>query len=165
MIAGTEISGVLDGSLISKSLDGIGVQLGFSKTRSSLHEGNDLTKPLDGMSGIVSNFTVYYERDSFSARIGSRHRSPFVTTVRGTFGENVPSMISSETVMDAQLGYSFDSGPLKGLSLTLQVNNLTDEPYRTRVGVSTGSADPTATLPERYTSYGRQFLIGGSYKF
>jgi iron complex outermembrane receptor protein len=165
MIAGTEISGVLDGSLISKSLDGIGVQLGFSKTRSSLHEGNDLTKPLDGMSGIVSNFTVYYERDSFSARIGSRHRSPFVTTVRGTFGENVPSMISGETVVDAQLGYSFESGPLKGLSLTLQVNNLTDEPYRTRVGVSTGSVDPTATLPERYTSYGRQFLIGGSYKF
>jgi iron complex outermembrane receptor protein len=165
MIAGTEVSGVLDGSLISKSLDGIGVQLGFSKTRSSLHEGNDLTKPLDGMSGIVSNFTVYYERDNFSARIGSRHRSPFVTTVRGTFGENVPSMISSETVMDAQIGYSFESGPLKGLSLTLQVNNLTDEPYRTRVGVSTGSVDPTATLPERYTSYGRQFLIGGSYKF
>lgn len=165
MIAGTEVSGVLDGSLIAKSLDGIGVQLGFSKTRSSLHEGNDVTKPLDGMSGIVSNFTVYYERDSFSARIGSRHRSPFVTTVRGTFGENVPSMISGETVVDAQIGYSFESGPLKGLSLTLQVNNLTDEPYRTRVGVSTGSADPTATLPERYTSYGRQFLIGGSYKF
>lgn len=165
MIAGTEISGVLDGSLISKSLDGIGVQLGFSKTRSSLHEGNDLTKPLDGMSGIVSNFTVYYERDNFSARVGSRHRSPFVTTVRGTFGENVPSMISSETVVDAQIGYSFESGPLKGLSLTLQVNNLTDEPYRTRVGISTGSVDPTATLPERYTSYGRQFLIGGSYKF
>jgi len=165
MIAGTEISGVLDGSLISKSLDGIGVQLGFSKTRSSLHEGNDLTKPLDGMSGIVSNFTVYYERDNFSARVGSRHRSPFVTTVRGTFGENVPSMISSETVVDAQIGYSFESGPLKGLSLTLQVNNLTDEPYRTRVGISTGSVDPTATLPERYTSFGRQFLIGGSYKF
>lgn len=165
MIAGTEVSGVLDGSLIAKSLDGIGVQLGFSKTRSSLHEGNDLTKPLDGMSGIVSNFTVYYERDNFSARVGSRHRSPFVTTVRGTFGENVPSMISSETVLDAQFGYSFESGPFKGLSLTLQVNNLTDEPYRTRVGVSTGSVDPTATLPERYTSYGRQVLIGGSYKF
>ncbi|MGQ3052823.1 MAG: TonB-dependent receptor [Roseateles sp.] len=165
MIAGTEVSGVLDGSLLTPALDGIGVQVGFSKTRSSLHEGNDLTKPLDGMSGTVSNFTVYYERDNFSARIGSRHRSPFVTTVRGTFGENVPSMISSETVLDAQFGYSFESGPLKGLSLTLQVNNLTDEPYRTRVGVSTGSADPTATLPERYTSYGRQLLVGGSYKF
>lgn len=165
MIAGTELSGVLDGSLVAKALDGIGVQLGFSKTRSSLHEGNDVSKPLDGMSGVVTNFTVYYERDGLSARIGSRHRSPFVTTVRGTFGENVPSMISSETVMDAQVGYSFETGAFKGLTLTLQVNNLRDEPYRTRVGVSTGSVDPTATLPERYTSYGRQFLIGGSYKF
>lgn len=165
MIAGTEVSGVLDGSLVSKALDGIGMQLGFSKTRSSLHEDNNVSKPLDGMSGVVTNFTVYYERDGLSARIGSRHRSPFVTTVRGTFGENVPSMISGETVMDAQLGYSFESGAFKGLTLTLQVNNLRDEPYRTRVGVSTGSVDPNATLPERYTSYGRQFLIGGSYKF
>ncbi len=165
MIAGTELSGVLDGSLVSKALDGIGVQLGFSKTRSSLHEDNNVNKPLDGMSGVVTNFTVYYERDGLSARIGSRHRSPFVTTVRGTFGENVPSMISSETVIDAQVGYSFETGAFKGLTLTLQVNNLRDEPYRTRVGVSTGSVDPNATLPERYTSYGRQLLVGGSYRF
>ena len=28
-----------------------------------------------------------------------------------------------------------------------------------------GAKDPNATLPERYTSYGRQFLLGGTYKF
>lgn len=165
MIAGTELSGSLDGSLVSKAMDGIGVTLSYSDTRSSLHEGNDVSKPLDGLSGKATNFTVYYERDGISARIGSRHRSPFVTTVRGTFGENVPSMISGETIIDAQIGYAFESGAYKGLSLTLQVNNLRDRPYRTRVGVSTGSADPNATLPERYTTYGRQFLLGGSYKF
>ncbi|KQW45619.1 MULTISPECIES: TonB-dependent receptor [unclassified Roseateles] len=165
MIAGTELSGSLDGSLISPALDGIGVSLSYSDTRSSLHEGNDVTKPLDGLSGKATNFTIYYERHGVSARIGSRHRSAFVTTVRGTFGENVPSMISSETIMDAQVGYAFESGAFKGLSLTLQVNNLRDRPYRTRVGISTGSVDPTATLPERYTSYGRQLLVGGSYKF
>ncbi|MBI3350667.1 MAG: TonB-dependent receptor [Burkholderiales bacterium] len=165
MIAGTELSGSLDGSLISKDLDGIGVTMSYSDTRSSLHEGNDVSKPLDGLSGKATNFTVYYERDGVSARIGSRHRSAFVTTVRGTFGENVPSMISAETILDAQVGYSFEAGAFKGLSLTLQVNNLRDRPYRTRVGVSTGSVDPNATLPERYTSYGRQFLLGGTYKF
>ncbi|MFT7776362.1 TonB-dependent receptor [Roseateles sp.] len=165
MIAGTELSGSLDGSLISPALDGIGVTLSYSDTRSSLHEGNDVNKPLDGLSGKATNFTVYYERNGISARIGSRHRSPFVTTVRGTFGENVPSMISSETIIDAQIGYAFETGTLKGLSLTLQVNNLRDRPYRTRVGISTGSKDPNATLPERYTTYGRQLLLGGTYKF
>ncbi|WP_293502259.1 TonB-dependent receptor [Roseateles sp.] len=165
MIAGTELSGSLDGSLISPALDGIGVTLSYSDTRSSLHEDNDVSKPLDGLSGKATNFTVYYERNGVSARLGSRHRSPFVTMVRGTFGENVPSMISSETIIDAQVGYAFETGSLKGLSLTLQVNNLRDRPYRTRVGISTGSKDPNATLPERYTTYGRQFLLGGSYKF
>jgi len=165
MIAGTELSGSLDGGLVSPALDGIGVSFSYSDTRSSLHEDNDLNKPLDGLSGVATNFTVYYERDGFSARIGSRHRSPFVTTVRGTFGENVPSMISGETILDAQIGYAFETGALKGLSLTLQVNNLRDRPYRTRVGISSGASDPTATLPERYTTYGRQFLLGGSYKF
>jgi iron complex outermembrane receptor protein len=165
MVAGTELSGSLDGSLVSPALDGIGVTLSYSDTRSSLHEGNDISKPLDGLSGVATNFTVYYERNGISARLGSRHRSPFVTTVRGTFGENVPSMISGETILDAQLGYAFEDGAFKGLSLTLQVNNLRDRPYRTRAGISTGSVDPLATLPERYTTYGRQFLLGGTYKF
>ncbi|MGM9482563.1 TonB-dependent receptor [Roseateles sp. NT4] len=165
MVAGTELSGSLDAGLVSPSLDGIGVTLSYSNTRSSLHEDNNLNNPLDGLSGVATNFVVYYERDGISARIGSRHRSAFVTTVRGTFGENVPSMISAETILDAQLGYSFESGAFKGLSLTLQVNNLRDRPYRTRVGISTGAVDPTATLPERYTSYGRQYLLGGTYKF
>ncbi|WP_422018569.1 TonB-dependent receptor [Roseateles sp.] len=165
MVAGTELSGSIDGSLFMPALDGIGVSLSYANTRSSLHEDNNINNPLDGLSGIATNFTVYYERDGISARIGSRHRSAFVTTVRGTFGENVPSMISAETILDAQLGYAFESGTLKGLSLTLQVNNLRDRPYRTRVGISTGAKDPNSTLPERYTSYGRQFLLGGSYKF
>jgi len=165
MIAGTELSGSLDAGLFSPALDGIGVSLSYSNTRSSMHEENNPDKPLDGLSGVATNFTVYYERDGISARIGSRHRSPFTTTVRGTFGENVPSMILGETIIDAQLGYAFESGPLKGLSLTLQVNNVRDRPYRTRVGVSSGASDPKSTLPERYTSYGRQVLFGGTYKF
>ncbi|WP_457418341.1 TonB-dependent receptor [Roseateles sp. P5_E7] len=165
MVAGTELSGSIDGSLFSPQLDGIGISMSYSNTRSSLHEENNPSKPLDGLSGVATNFTVYYERDGISARVGSRHRSPFVTTVRGTFGENVPSMILGETIIDAQIGYAFESGPYKGLSLTLQVNNLRDRPYRTRVGISSGASDPNSTLPERYTSYGRQLLLGGSYKF
>lgn len=165
MIAGTELSGSLDGGLLSPTLDGIGVSFSYSNTRSSLHEENNVSKPLDGLSGVATNFTLYYERHGVSARIGSRHRSPFVTTVRGTFGENVPSMIAGETLIDAQIGYAFETGALKGLSLTLQVNNLRDRPYRTRVGISSGASDPNATLPERYTSYGRQLLLGGTYKF
>ncbi|MFG6485327.1 TonB-dependent receptor [Roseateles sp. BYS78W] len=165
MIAGTELSGSLDAGLIGPAWDGIGITGSVSNTRSSLHEDNNINNPLDGLSGIATSLSLYYERHGISARIGSRHRSAFVTTVRGTFGENVPSKIEAETIMDAQVGYAFEEGAFKGLSLTLQVNNLQDRPYRTRVGISTGAKDPNATLPERYTSYGRQFLLGGTYKF
>lgn len=165
LVAGFELTLSLDAGLFTPVLEGFGVQFNGSDTRSSLHEGNDPTKPLDGLSGRVTNVSVYYEDHGFSARLAQRHRSRFVTTVRGTFGENVPSAIEAESIVDAQLGYAFsDESRLKGLSLLAQVNNLTDEPYRTTVGISVGSVNPLATLPERYTTYGREYLIGFNYK-
>jgi len=163
LIAGVELTVALDFGLFTDTLEGFGLQFNGSDTRSSLHEDNDESKPLDGLSGRVTNVTAYYENHGFSARVAQRHRSRFVTTVRGTFGENVPSAINAESIVDAQLGYAFE-GRMQGLSLLIQVNNLTDEPYVTEVGVSVGSVNPTATLPERYTTYGREYLVGFSYR-
>jgi iron complex outermembrane receptor protein len=163
LIAGFELSVSLDFGALWDPLEGFGVQFNGSDTRSSLHEANDETKPLDGLSGRVTNITAYYEDHGFSARVSQRHRSRFVTTVRGTFGENVPSAINAESIVDAQLGYAFQ-GRMEGLSLLFQVNNLTDEPYETEVGISVGSVNPTGTLPERFTTYGREYLVGFNYK-
>jgi iron complex outermembrane receptor protein len=49
----------------------------------------------------------------------------------------------------------------------LQVSNVLDSPYRTRLGLDAGgsrTADGTP-LPETYQKYGRQWLLGLSYKF
>jgi iron complex outermembrane receptor protein len=164
LIAGFELSISVDFGMFADKLEGFGIQFNGSDTRSSLHEENNPTKPLDGLSGRVSNITAYYEDHGFSARVSQRHRSRFVTSVRGTFGENVPSAINAESIVDAQLGYAFEGSRLNGLSLIMQVNNLTDEPYVTEVGVAVGSVNPTATLPERYTTYGREYLIGFNYR-
>ncbi|HEV7608082.1 MAG TPA: TonB-dependent receptor [Steroidobacteraceae bacterium] len=163
LIAGFELAFTLDFGMFTPTLDGFGLQFNGSDTRSSLHEENNPAKPLDGLSGRVTNVTVYYEDHGFSARVSQRHRSRFVTTVRGTFGENVPSAINAESIVDAQLGYAFE-GRLNGLSLLIQANNLTDEPYVTEVGVSVGSVNPNATLPERFTTYGREYLVGFNYR-
>jgi len=53
---------------------------------------------------------------------------------------------------------------MQGLSLLLQVNNLTDEPYETQVGIDAGSVNANATMPERYTTYGREYLVGFNYR-
>ena len=60
-------------------------------------------------------------------------------------------------MVDAQLGYTFSSGALDGMSLLFQVNNLTDEPYRQFFNNN--------GLTQRYEEYGRQYLFGVTYKF
>ena len=61
-------------------------------------------------------------------------------------------------MLDAQIGYSFADGTsLEGLSLLLQVNNLTDEPYREYFFDS--------GLAQRYEEYGRSVLFGVGYTF
>ena len=58
-----------------------------------------------------------------------------------------------------QLGYAFsESSALSGLSLLLQINNITNEPYREYYPTS-------GNLPQMYNEYGRQVLLGASYKF
>ena len=37
--------------------------------------------------------------------------------------------MSAESLLDAQIGYEFQSGALKGLSFSLSGTNLTDEPF------------------------------------
>jgi iron complex outermembrane recepter protein len=161
-VKGSELTASLDGGLINSSLDGIGVIVSQSHTLSSLHEGNDVTKPLDGLSPIVRSLTAYYEKDGFSARISQRYRSEFQTTVRNQFGDNVASAIAPEKITDLQLGYEFSkNGPYKGVSALIQINNLTDERYATAVGSATNG---TQLLPERYNTYGRQLLLGVTYK-
>ena len=68
----------------------------------------------------------------------------------------------NEQTIDLQLGYDFpESSSLSGLSVLFQVNNLTNEPFRTEVSESTGTG---LLFPEEYTEYGRQYLLGFRYK-
>lgn len=163
-VKGTELSAVLDAGLFSDALEGFGVVASYSTADSNLHEENNPSKPLDGLSGDVRSIVLYFEKYGFSARVGERFRSKFQTTARNQFGDNQLSAISSESIVDAQIGYTFSSGMLDGLSILLQGNNLTDEPYRTSVGITVGGDDPSALMPERYNTYGRQYLLGLTYK-
>ncbi|MGZ8982679.1 MAG: TonB-dependent receptor [Methylotenera sp.] len=169
-VKGTEVSASLDAGLFVPALDGFGFIGSVSSTQSSISErGSNIygdsfatNSPLEGLSGIVRSLTAYYERHGFSARISERYRSSFTAITRDQFGDPSLSIIEPEAIVDMQLGYAFETGQLKGLSVLFQVNNLTDEPYRTSVS-ATGNTN--LTLPERYNTYGRQYLLGATYKF
>ncbi|SDD67146.1 TonB-dependent receptor [Massilia sp. PDC64] len=162
MVKGLELSGSLEGGLLWRALDGFGIVGSYSLTASSIHpNGPGTSEKLPGLSGSVSNVTLFYEKNGFSARVSQRYRSAFRGEVTGLFALRSFSEILAEKQIDFQTGYAFEQGSLKGLSILLQVNNLNNSPYQTKQGSPFASG---AYAPERYTTYGRQVLLGLNYR-
>ena len=167
-VYGAEFSVSLDGGLITPALDGLGVVASESNTRNKLPlDNNNNPINLDGFSGTVNSVALYYEKAGFSARVSQRYRSAFTATTRGVLLNNENSThIDAEKQIDAQVGYSFDSGALKGLSILLQGNNLTNQAAIQRQSPQTvGSAgNAVGLLPWKYDNFGRVLLLGATYK-
>ena len=163
-LSGQEASVTLDGSLISPALDGIGVILNGSLNYNSLKVENGDPLTMDGASGRANNLTAYYERNGLSARISQRYRSAYQAMERDWAFNPVFRRRPSEKVIDLQFGYAFESGPMKGLSLVMQVYNATDEVAVTYKTPNHGAADMGAFLPNYITYFGRQVQFGLNYK-
>ncbi|MBJ6121810.1 TonB-dependent receptor [Sphingomonas mollis] len=142
-------------------LDGLGAVLNISYNQSDVSitnaiSGNSLSLSLPGLSKIVSNPTIFYEKSGFSTRVSMRYRSKFVAPQFGLSEQIVTN--AAETVFDAQMSYEFpNDGPLGGLTLLAQANNFTDEPTRSYFGQTA----QTGTLQ----FFGRQFYLGASLRF
>jgi iron complex outermembrane receptor protein len=144
---------------ISPALEGFGGQFSISSTESEIQPdpGNPAT-PIPGLSETVANLTVYYERDGVQARISNRYRSEFLGEVAGFGNGRTLRQVGAESIVDAQIGYQFESGPLEGLSAQFQVNNLTDEPFYTYE-----NGDERRIIDHQV--YGRTFLVGLNYRY
>ncbi|ENZ83982.1 TonB-dependent receptor [Caulobacter vibrioides] len=171
VVKGLEFSGALDFGQFADVVKGFGVQGSLSLTKSNLNPTTS-TDPkqkvrIPGLSGTVYNLTGYYERGGFQARISQRYRSAFKGEVVQLFATRGFTEILADKQVDAQIGYTFQDGPLENLGLLLQVNNLTDSPYRTRLGLDDGGTKTSngGSLPETYEKYGRQILFGVNYRF
>lgn len=159
-IRGLELTASLPLDLLWAPLNGLGIIATYSDTDSSIHpNGPGTSEPLSGLSKYVSNATLYYERGGFSARYSRRTRSAFRGETRGYGADYQTINMAGETVQDAQLNYSFNSGALEGLSLYLQISNIGDEP-----AAAYNTGDPF-NRPEKYFEYGKTTLVGFSYKF
>ncbi|HEY8025005.1 MAG TPA: TonB-dependent receptor [Burkholderiaceae bacterium] len=160
-VKGLEFAGSLPLNMLSPALEGFGVQANASVNNSaitvlssSFDVGNPI--PLPGMSRREASLTAYYEFHGFSARIGERYRSEFVGDIENFAGNRNLRFIAPETIVDAQIDYTFGEGTFKNLGLYLQLGNLTDAAYKTYQG--------TPNQPLEYAKYGRTLLMGLSYK-
>src|SRR3546814_7607721 len=70
---------------------------------------------MPGLSRWVVNGTAYFEKAGFQARISGRYRSKFLAEVSGLSLKRDLVTAKSEMVVDAQVGYTFQSGALEGL--------------------------------------------------
>lgn len=161
---GVEGATTLMGDLLTSALTGFGVQLNASYTESSIDPdgpGGSSTDTIPGLSKVVVNGTLFYERNGFAARISERYRDQYRGEYGALFGQRTYRYTLSERQLDLQLSYDFQPGSqLQGLSLLFQVYNLNNEPFRTTVSDSNGML---LTFPEEYTEYGRQYLLGFRY--
>ncbi len=168
-VEGLEFAAALEGGLIHPRLDGFGLIVSGSKLSSSILEqlpGQlDKTVPLNGMSGRSNSLTFYYENHGLSARVSQRYRSPFTATTRDIYFNTTTLQYAADKIVDAQLGYAFDEGALKGLSLLLQVSNLLDKPTMNFKSVGANAPDASQLLPNYIRYFGRQTLVGLNYKF
>ncbi|MGH8031650.1 MAG: TonB-dependent receptor [Luteimonas sp.] len=158
IIRGTEFAVSVPLDLLWKPLEGFGFVGSYSDTSSSIApNGPGTTEPLPGLSKYVSNLTLFYERYGVSVRGSQRHRSSFLGEVQGFGGDRTRIQFEGETIYDLQLGYTFQSGALKDLSVLLQANNLNNAPFSSTLG--------TPDQPRQYFDYGRTYLLGVSYRF
>lgn len=157
-ISGVELAVSVPLNLATDMLDGFGVVASYSNTTSAIKPfGDGDTRPLPGLSKKVSQFTAYYEKYGFSARVAQRNRSNFIGEIEGFGADREYKYIKGESIIDVQFGYEFQSGFLKGLSLLLQMNNATNEKYQ-----------EYQNTPDNITKtdkYGKTYLFGVNYKF
>lgn len=160
-VRGLEFTLSLPGEKFAPFLKGFGIIASASFFDSSIKPvAGQPAIQLPGLSKRVQSGTVYYEKHGFAARLSARYRSDYRGDIStfGPRGENFRNL-QSETILDAQISYTFNRGFLKNVTLIAQGNNLTDEALFATQGATDGR------LVQDYQRYGTNYSIGASYKF
>ena len=141
-LKGVELSASAPFELIHPILNGFGASGSYSSTFSSVQLPNIIGKnpdqaadpgsiSLPGLSKTNAKLQLYFEKKGFSAFVAQNYRSRYVGKVANDTVGGFPSLvyIESQKWMSAQIGYEFQEGVLKGLSLRVEGNNLNSPHY------------------------------------
>jgi iron complex outermembrane recepter protein len=157
-IQGIEATASIPFSIFTPALDGFGFILSAARNSSEIMI-NDNEMDVPGLSKSVINSTVYFEKWGFSARVSNRYRGKFVGEVQNFDATLKFNNVSSESILDAQVGYEFREGALEGLAINLQGTNLTDERFQLS---NLGAPEYDLVM---YQKYGAIYSLSLTYKF
>jgi iron complex outermembrane receptor protein len=157
-IRGAELTVSLPLSIVSDVLDGFGFIVSGAVNESSI-DINGVETPVPGLSEEVVNTTLYFEKYGFSARISNRYRGEFIGEVPEFDSSLTLKNVSAESLLDAQIGYEFQEGLMKGLSVSVSGTNLTDEPF------TLSNVDDEEYNLIKHQEYGAVYSLAVTYKF
>ena len=158
-IYGAELSTTVPFEIITPALNGFGVTGGAGYSISRIRNDLGQIQSIPGYSKWTASGTLFWEQKGFSVRGSVRYRSGFLAEVSGFGASRETRTAVPETIVDAQVGYDFGKvGPLAGLSVFFQAQNLTDERFATII-----NGQPL--LVRDYQIYGRRYYAGASFKF
>jgi iron complex outermembrane receptor protein len=157
-IRGAELTFSLPLSIFTRTLDGFGFIVSGAVNKSQI-DINGVDTPVPGLSEEVVNTTLYFEKAGFSARVSNRYRGDFIGEVPEFDSSLTLKNVGAESLLDAQVGYEFQEGMMKGLSLSVSGTNLTDEPF-----VLNNVDDPSYNVI-KYQEYGAVYSLAVTYKF
>lgn len=172
IMRGIELSANLPFGLLVNALDGFGIQANHSHTDSSVRlptsafvtgsnapafNGAVSEIGLPGLSRNVTSLRLYYEKGGVQVSLAAYRRSSFIGQILDYRSESQFTFIKGETIADAQASYEFQEGALKGWSVFVQGQNLTNEPFREY------TSDPKVFT--NTVNFGRTYSAGVNVKF
>jgi len=146
---------------LSSALDGFGGFYSITYADAEVQNQNFDPLPIPGYSDLTWSGDIFYEKNGFRAKLAARYRSGFLSEVQNFDGSLSGAQAQSETILDAQIGYTFDKPGsfLNGVGILAEVFNMTNEPFVTQNDLFNAAGDAIGTFPSRHELYGRTFNI------
>lgn len=154
-VYGYEFQTNLPFHVFHQSLEGAGIAFSATILDGKLDDGGKVP----GLSDENYSLTAYYESNGFEVRVSATRRDQFLTEERGLSLALGEATDQGGEVWDAQIGYDFDQSgieSLKGLRITLQAQNLTNEPT-----IQTNGGDSRQIT--KYQEFGANYRLSFNY--
>ena len=158
-VRGYELQASVPLRLVHSALEGFGFAGSASFLKGSLDLPEGMDNRIPGLSKESYSATFYYEHEGFEIRVSEIKRSSFSTQTRGLSLRLDDVTDEGFLQVDAQISYDFTKAGIKsleGLTVSLQGQNLTDQPT-----VQTSGPGQIA----RYQIFGANYLLNLNYKF
>ena len=161
-ITGVEGTLRLDFGDITPALEGFGGFISGTYADANIEDPRNGVTNIPGYSEFTWSGDIFYEKNGFRAKVAARYRDGFLSEVQNFDGSLSGANALSETIIDAQIGYTFqnESGPLKGLGILIEGFNLGNAPFVTENDLlNAAGTDIIGTFPSRHEVYGRTFNL------